>query len=623
MTACLQGVSSDPIFWSLFAVASIAALVMILVMRFQSFQGKSYYCLTFFAMIWTLIMVGLEAASTTAACQLQWATLAWLGNALVPVAWCFFVYAYVDNASWLNSRLTKTALAVVPVAAFTFAATNQWHHLVYTDASFIPPGARRIEYEHGMGFYLIIATLYAFVLATLICLARACRRAKRSAWPLLTMLVVITLTPLTVNAAYVGLGFTVLGLDPTAFMFTLGIFAFTWLLAANKTMDMAYIGQSILFDTMSEPVILVDRNQNIVRMNSAANRSNLPGLSGDFLSELLAGVGTLDSGKTFRHLKLGPKTFEPKVREIEDPLNPSTTVLGWSVTFIDITDRLATIASLETALRRADEANREKDEFISVVSHELRTPLTSLSGGLTLALSGRLGNVPDPIHSVLNIAHRNGIRLSRLVDNILLAQKIDINALSLDDEPVDLGALLKESFEENKMFATGVGVRLDLGEITQSAVVKGDAFAIRQIIDNLVSNAIKFSGEPGIVEGSIAMMDAQLRLSVYNTGKGIPDGMESQVFGRFEQVNNSGQPSTRGSGLGLHISRKLAKQMSADIFYESQEGAGTTFHVAFQPIAQPAAERRPDLRVPEEDTSCDLPQELAFTPRRANVNAGP
>ena len=195
--------------------------------------------------------------------------------------------------------------------------------------------------------------------------------------------------------------------------------------------------------------------------------------------------------------------------------------------------------------------------------------------------------VADPIRSLLNIAHRNGVRLSRLVDNILLVQKIDINALILESKPVDLGHLLEESFEENKMFASTRGVRLALGNI-MPAVIIGDAFAIRQIIDNLISNAIKFSNENGVVEGRLIALNGQVRLSIKNSGRGIPEGMESQVFGRFEQVGNSGQSSTQGSGLGLHISKKLAKQMSGDIFYESQLGVGTTFHVEFELVDQQA-----------------------------------
>jgi signal transduction histidine kinase len=589
MFTCFKVLEAQPAFWLVIGVSLIAALVLFWMMRFQKFQGKSYYAFTFVAMIWTLLLVGLEASSPSFSCQVQWATMAWLGNALVPVAWCFFVFAYIDNAAWLKKRQVSMTLVFIPIAIFLFAATNQWHHLVYREASSIPLGEHYTVYDHGAGFYGIISILYVFVLATLFRLVRAFTRAKRAAWPILTMLIIITIIPLIANAAYVLLGFTVFGLDPTVFMFTLGIFAFTWMLVTNKTMNMAFVGQSVLFNTMSEPVVLIDRHRNITLMNSAARRSGLHHGSGAVLSKIVENIQNLRMPEALSHLTIGQRIYEPRVREIESPLAPSGAGLGWSITFVDITDRIAISAALEEALKRADDASRAKDDFISVVSHELRTPLTSLTGGLTLALSGRLGEVPDPIRSLLNISHRNGVRLSRLVDNILLAQKIDINALTLENKPVDLGSLLEDSFEENKMFASEQGVRLSLGSI-MPALISGDAFAIRQIVDNIVSNAIKFSDKNGVVEGVLRTSNGQVRLSITNSGRGIPEGMESQVFGRFEQVKNSGQSSTQGSGLGLHISKKLAQQMSGNIFYESQVGVATTFHVEFQLADQQAIE---------------------------------
>ena len=578
---CFEGVLANPVFLGVVAICSVAAFVMLWTLKFQRFHGKSYYAATFLAMIWTLLTVGLEAASESFSCQIQWATLAWLGNGLVPIAWCFFVFAYIENAPWLGKRYVNAALIVVPLAIFALAGTNQWHHLVYTQASNIPAGEFRIAYAHGPAFYGFIVTLYAFVLASLVCLVRAFLRAKRSAWPLLIMLTAITVTPLTGNIAYVGFGFTVFGLDPTAFMFTLGIIAFTWLLVTSKTMDMASVGQSILFNTMSEPVILIDRHHEIALMNTAAKRSELLQDPVWLLGVILPHIEQVNSAGEVAQLSNGKKKYEPRIQKIESPLDPEKTILGWSVTFIDITERLEITSALEQALLKADDANRAKDEFVSVITHELRTPLTSLKGGLSLALSGHLGELPVPIRSSLEIANRSCARLSRLIDNLLLAQKIDSVALSLEKKPVDLVRLLEESFEENRAFASERGVQLSIAQVDESAVTVGDAFAIRQILDNLISNAVKFSSENGIVKGAITVTDGRIRLSIKDTGGGIPDGMEGKVFGRFGQVQNSRQGSTQGSGLGLHISKQLAEQLSGRVFYESEIGIGTTFHVEF------------------------------------------
>ena len=585
MMTCFEGITTQPVFWAAGSVGLIAAIVMISMLWVQRFRGKLYYALTFFAMIYTLLIVGAEASAVAFDCQYKLGVAAWLGNALVPVAWCFFVYAYVHQSSWLGKKRVVAALVLAPVLSFAFAATNTHHGLVYDHATTIPPGARQIDYIHGPGFYVIMAVLYAFVGATYYGLYKGFRRSRRSAWPLLTMLAVVTMTPLAANAAYIFLGFTIFGLDPTSFMFSVGIFAFTFMLLTNKTLDMASVGQSVLFNTMSEAVVLVDNNKNVVLMNTAAKKRGFCKVPKDEAAALLATIDTRSLRTTEASVTIDERVYDPRVQEIESPLDPDGTILGWSVTLVDITDRIAITRALENALLRADEANRAKDEFISAVSHELRTPLTSLKGGLALALSGRLGDMDDRVRSPLEIAQRNGVRLSRLVDNILLSQKIDGDALSLDQQPVDLGALLKDSLEENQMFAAEQRIKLVRPKGDQSAIITGDAFALRQIIDNLVSNAIKFSDPGSIVEGALSLSDGHVRLSIKDNGRGIPDGMEDQVFGRFAQVKNGGQFATQGSGLGLHISQQLAQQMSGKIFYESEVGQGSVFHMDYATIA--------------------------------------
>jgi signal transduction histidine kinase len=149
----------------------------------------------------------------------------------------------------------------------------------------------------------------------------------------------------------------------------------------------------------------------------------------------------------------------------------------------------------------------------------------------------------------------------------------------LERAPVDLGALLEQSVEENRSFAASRNLRLVVAGVDDGAFVVGDAFALRQIIDNLMSNAIKFSNEHDVIEGTVRITDGRVRLSVRDRGRGIPPGKEAEVFGRFGQVANSGQGSTQGSGLGLHISRQLAGKMSGRVYYESELGAGATFHL--------------------------------------------
>ncbi|WP_417275692.1 histidine kinase N-terminal 7TM domain-containing protein, partial [Celeribacter halophilus] len=285
----MEGVPANPIFWSVCGVCAIAALGLFTTLKLQKFNGKFYYAHTFGALIWTLLSVGLNLHPQISTVSSNGPF--WHGRAM---QWCQSRGVSLSLPMSImppgSKRIVFAALTLIPLAILAFAATNPWHKLVYTDATRILPGEDHIHYVHGPGFYVIVSILYAFVVPTLWCLAKAFKRAKRTAWPLLITLLLITITPLTANASYVILGFTIFGLDPTSFMFTLGIIIFTWMLLTNKTMDMAFVGQSALFNTMTEPVIMIDRFQNIMQMNAAAKQSGLHQKSGSTLTEILANI---------------------------------------------------------------------------------------------------------------------------------------------------------------------------------------------------------------------------------------------------------------------------------------------------------------------------------------------
>ncbi|WP_165352015.1 sensor histidine kinase KdpD [Salipiger sp. IMCC34102] len=236
---------------------------------------------------------------------------------------------------------------------------------------------------------------------------------------------------------------------------------------------------------------------------------------------------------------------------------------------------------LDMALTQMDTANREKDAFISVMNHELRTPLTSLRGAVSIALIESRDSCSDRIRNMLEIADRNGKRLSGLIENILVTQKLDIDEMELKYSRVDAHSLLENSFRDNETFSSSCRLELVKPGKGEAFYILADKSAVRQIIDNLLSNAMKFSAEGTTVKGEVKINNNKVRLSVVDCGEGIPDGMEEVVFGRFKQVSVGKQGSTQGSGLGLFVSRKLANKMSAKLSYESHHGQGTEFYLEF------------------------------------------
>ena len=228
-----------------------------------------------------------------------------------------------------------------------------------------------------------------------------------------------------------------------------------------------------------------------------------------------------------------------------------------------------------------------KKEFISTVSHELRTPLTAIHGGLGLLLSGSVGEIPDRVGKVLDIARRNSERLLLLINDILDIEKIESGAMRLNLRRCDVVDLLNQSIAMNQGYARECGVDLSLlGDLDKGAVsVYVDAQRFAQVMSNLISNAAKFSPAGAMIEISLAVQASTVCIRVKDYGIGISKAFQSKIFQKFLQGDSSDTRKKGGTGLGLAITRALVDAMYGTISFVSEEGEGTTFTVEF-PLAE-------------------------------------
>lgn len=231
-----------------------------------------------------------------------------------------------------------------------------------------------------------------------------------------------------------------------------------------------------------------------------------------------------------------------------------------------------------------------KDEFLAATSHELRTPITSIVG--SLGLLGTLADaMPETARRLVQIAQKNGQRLSRLIDDILDLSRLTDGAITIEMAPVKATQALAECLEANLGYATKHDIVLELGETEMGLSFDADAHRLQQVLSNLVSNAVKFSAKPGPVRLSARRVSDNVRLSVTDAGRGIPDNFRDRIFERFVQVDPSDATQKGGSGLGLAISRELVTRMGGKIDFESAEGKGTTFYIEFPQTSAPAPPR--------------------------------
>jgi hypothetical protein len=241
---------------------------------------------------------------------------------------------------------------------------------------------------------------------------------------------------------------------------------------------------------------------------------------------------------------------------------------------------------------RLRELDRMKDIFLASVSHELRTPLTSIIGFIALLRDESTGELTDEQRRYLEIAQRNTERLERLIADLLLVAQSDPGRLAFNAAHVDLRALASECIESVRPWAAEAEVTIVLAS-DELPPINGDKIRLAQVLDNLVSNAIKFSMPGGRVLIRAYAENPHVVLEVADSGIGIPAAEQVHVFERFFRSSNANRRAIQGTGLGLAIAQLIVEAHGGSIAFQSEEGEGTTFRVEF-PLAPDALAGRTD-----------------------------
>ena len=254
-----------------------------------------------------------------------------------------------------------------------------------------------------------------------------------------------------------------------------------------------------------------------------------------------------------------------------------------------VTERLAR-AEAETAQRllieqneRLREADRLKDEFVALISHDLRTPLTSITGYVELALEEDL---TDEARGFLHVVARNADRLLGLVNDLLFVARLQAGGLSLEPEDVDLAGVVRDGVKAlaPRAAAKAISLTCVLDAVPPVHVDRG---RMLQVLDNLVSNALKFTPEGGAVHVSLRQDDDCVRLEVTDSGIGIAPDDQRRLFQRFFRAENAIEQHLPGTGLGLYISRVIAEAHDGSLSVRSELGVGSTFRLEL-PLARAA-----------------------------------
>ncbi len=240
--------------------------------------------------------------------------------------------------------------------------------------------------------------------------------------------------------------------------------------------------------------------------------------------------------------------------------------------------------NLEETLGALRKLHRQQNEFVQNVSHELRTPLTFIRGYVDLILEDSMGTVPPPIKKSLEVVSQRAVDLSKLVENLVTYQQLAMDIVHFKE--TDLVKIVKLVTTSAMPMAKHNHITLTINIPKPLPTIIADPDRIRQVFDNLIGNALKFTPQNGTITISAHRENDQIKISIEDTGVGIPAAALNKIFDRFYQVEKIGPRKVRGSGLGLTIVKQIIETHHGTIDVASKPGEGTRFTLTL-PITQP------------------------------------
>lgn len=546
-------------------------------------------------MIWCL-GYALEMARVLLDDKLFWACIQYIGVTSVPT--CFLVFALQYTRNTIKLPRHALWLALEPLIILALVWTDVWHHLYWRQANLVDSaGFGVLVVTPGPLYHIHVVYAYVMLAAGVFLLFRLAQRGPREYRRRLGLVLASCMAPWVGNALYMtGLSpFDHLDLTPFAFGVT-GLGS-AWALRGFKLLEVVPVARDLLIENMSYGVLVLDANRHLVDINPAARRllgepQEVVGrTAGQVLGSLVELIdSTAGQGRDEIVLPESGYICEVSVLSLE---RAGTGRSGHLVMLQDITQRKHAEAKLEREidehrrtseeLRRAKEAAeaaaQAKSQFLANISHEIRTPMNSVLGLTELLLD--MGLTPEQ-HRYMEMVNQSADGLLQLLNDVLDFTRSDSGQMQLEQTPFSLRDCLTGVLKTVEAQALPKGLALDLQmDSTFDEILVGDANRLRQIVLNLMGNAVKFTAA-GHVMLRTALLETreeevELRFAVEDTGIGIATEKHREIFELFTQADASMTRRFGGTGLGLAIASQLVEMMGGRIWVESQPGMGSTF----------------------------------------------
>lgn len=576
---------------------SLTFLMGAYALRFRKRPAAApFIAMCFLASLWALCYL-FELGSADLDIKILAVKIGYVGVIGAPLSWTAFALAYSGRAEWLTRR-NVFLFSIFPVVTYIVLLTTGRHGWFFTafrlqtDPAY---GLILLDNPRGWWFWLHAAYLYGILALGTYSLLREYWEKREVYRSQIAVNVFAVLLPWALNGIVIA-GLVPVPIDFTSVAFSASTLILGWGFLRHRLFDIAPVAHRSVFESISDAVIVFNTGLRAVELNRAAlelfrlDPNAAIGKPHDFIfgpeyylnEKALRTPGFYkeivlqDDGQPMRWLHLFVNALRGASRETE----------GWIVTLRDVTSIKENESALAIARDEAQQANSFKSQLLANVSHELRTPLGIILGYTDLIARKAYGDLTEKQSGILVRIRDSAQHLDGLVSELLDQAQLDSGKLKLSQTPFEPRETLGAVCNQMSVLAEAKGLDFKASIADNLPVsILGDNQRIKQILVNLLGNAIKFTQQGGVTVDIFAASPVEWQMRVADTGPGIPPDARSAVFEPFKQLAEARRTMRKGYGLGLSISRQLINLMGGSIALESEVGKGTTFTVSLPLIA--------------------------------------
>ena len=584
-----MSISSSPYIITLLTLAFVSLMLSVISFWHRSIaaEAKPLSLLMLIITLW-LTAFALGYSSLDLSTKLLWAKLEYIGNTFIPLILVVFAIYHARLRSWLTLKRLML-LAIIPITTLVLVWTNEKHGLIWSQYSFFRESSLTfLDKTYGVWFWIHGAYSYLLLVVASVLILRSIISSRSTLRKQGIALILALLAPWVGNIIYLLNISPIPGLDatPLAFAFSglmllLAVFRF-------QLLNILPMARETVINSMDIGILVIDAQGRIMDLNPAAEQflgQEAPKYIGKRVDELIRvrpdTIELWEKMKNLSAIKIDEK-YNERDYEIHRTVlyDSNASVVGQIFTFIDVTVQKQQEETIKQQYEREKELTQRlkeelhsKVEFTRALVHELKTPLTPIMASSLLLLEEANSDV---IHTIAENISRGAKTLSDRIEELLDLAKGELGILQLEYKEVDIVLIINALASEYESLASNQGVSIITDVPSSLPSTQADLFRIEQVIQNFISNALKWTPQGGKISLRAKAKDDNLMVEVEDTGAGIAEDKKKDIFQAYYRTEDD-RPKYSGLGLSLAISKKIIELHGGKIWVESEEGKGSTF----------------------------------------------